>query len=396
MPCRFSPEAIPLDSTAVDNIFLLEYMPHASGLQLQAYLLGLLQCRYPAYRDTPLHELLGVSAEELLNAFAYWQQEGLLHICSAEPLEIEYLPTIQHMRAPSLIPGKYHSLVQAVQSLLAPRMFRSMELRRLYDWVEVFALEEDAVLELVSYCLHRKGPHVHIKYMDAVAKAWSEAGVRTAQDAKAHALAFEASAGGAKAILKRWRIHRAPTQDESDLYEKWTGEWGFHANAIQAACPALTSAEHPSFAYLDGVLGRLKKDGIVLEEDILLHFAANDEGAALAQQLYHRMGIARSASLKRRKEYKAYLDEGMPLDVMLYAAEHASQAERPLYAFQALLEQYKARHIVSVEAAAACAQAQKESPPAVSRKKNAFLDHPQQSYSEEELQHIFINLDEEV
>ncbi|NCB31944.1 MAG: hypothetical protein EOM66_11130, partial [Clostridia bacterium] len=221
MPCRFAREALPLESTPVDNLFILEYMPAASGTQLSVYLYGLMMCRYPAFSDMPIGDALGLSNEEVLQAFAYWQREGLLRILSADPLEVEYVSPSQRSSQPVIVPGKYHQLIQAAQQLFAPRALRAAELRRLYDWIEVYAFEESVVLELISHCLHHKGPRVSMSYMDAVARAWADAGVHTAEDAKAHAAAHEEMTGGAAMILKRWNKSRRPTQDELDLYEKW-------------------------------------------------------------------------------------------------------------------------------------------------------------------------------
>ena len=62
--CRFSPDAVRREYTPVDNYFIAEHLPHASGLQVQVYLYGLMQCRYPSMCDRPLHEALGVDCRE--------------------------------------------------------------------------------------------------------------------------------------------------------------------------------------------------------------------------------------------------------------------------------------------------------------------------------------------
>ncbi len=394
MPCRFAKEALPLEATPVDNLFLIEYMPAADGTQLRVYLYGLMLCRYPAFAELSLGAALGLSDEEVLAAFAYWQREGLVRILSADPLEVEYAAPSQRAAEPTLVPGKYHQLVQAIQQMFAPRALRAAELRRVYDWVEVFALEETAVLELVSHCLNAKGPRVGMAYMDTVARAWADAGVHTADDAKAQAAAYDEMTGGAAAVLKRWNKSRRPTKDELELYEKWTTGWGFTQEAVLAACPAVTGAERPSFKYLDGVLERLYREGTVSAQEIAQKLDTEDESATLAREMFTRMGMGRMARPLERAQLSSFLDAGLPMDVLLFAAEQSAGKERPLGYAKTLLKEFLESGAHTLAQAQQCVDSHAERPTRGKRAQEA-LDYPQKRYSEEDLKHIFVNLDGE-
>ncbi len=393
MPFRFAKEALPLEQTPVDNLFLLEYMPAADGTQLRVYLYGLMLCRYPAFSAVPMHEALGLSEQEVLDACAYWQREGLMRILSADPLEVEYTAPSERPREPILVPGKYGELVQAAQQLFAPRTLRAQELRYLYDWVEVYGLTEEAVLELVSHCLSQKGARVHVNYMDTVARAWASEGVRTLEDAKEYAAAYEEKASGAAAILKRWNKSRRPTRDEQELYEKWTKGWGFSPDAVLAACPALTKAERPSFQYLNGVLERLHREGTVTAEAITALFEAEDADAVLAREVFTALGMGRAARPLERAQIATYVLEGAPKDVLLLVADRAQGKERPYAYLRTLLKELQDNGALTMEQAQAYLAA-REDRPREKRKKDA-MDYPQKVYSDEEIAHIFVNLDEE-
>ena len=394
MPCRFSIEAQHLEATPVDNTFLLEYMPRASHIQLRVYLLGLMQCRYPGFADLSLDETLGCREEDVIDAFAYWQREGLVRVFSAEPLEIEYLSPIQRATQPMLVPGRHSTLVQAVQALFAPRTLKSSELRRLYDWVEVFQLEPDAIVELVTYCLNRKGTAVGIKYIDTVARNWANAGVRTAEDARTQAQSYEERTGGAAVILQQMGLAPKPSKDQLAIYEKWTNEWGFSLDAILAACPALLNAERPNFAYLDGVLNRLQQENVLDAVEITARFTLQAQQASTAQQVFTKMGLARTANLGQRKELQDYLDAGLSLEILLYLAEQAADRVNPLAQFRRLAKNCAEQGAVTFEqaqeVASRCTQAQsggKKTPDA--------MNYTQKQYSQTELQHVYISLDSE-
>lgn len=392
MICRFAREALPLEATPVDNLFILEYMPAADGNQLRVYLYGLMVCRYPAFDAASIPEALGLTDAEVLDAFAYWQREGLLRILSADPLEVEYAAPSLRPSEPVLVPGKYRALVQAAQQLFAPRTLRASELRLLYDWVEVFGLEEEAVLELISHCLARKGPNVHINYMDSVARAWAGEGVKTAEDARAYAEAYEEKTSGAAMVLKRWNKSRRPTRDELELYEKWTKGWGFTPEAVLAACPEVTKAERPSFKYLDGLLERLYREGRVTAEEVTALLEAEDAGAALSREVFEKMGAGRAARPLERAQIAGFVSGGMEKAALLLAAAHAQNRERPFTHFKALVKELMENGAQTAELAARYLENRAETPG--KRAKDA-ADYPQKQYSGGEIAHIFVNLDEE-
>ena len=125
----------------------------------------------------------------------------------------------------------------------------------------VFGLEEEAAILLIQHCLAERGPRASMRYMDEKARRWADAGVLSAEDARRRIQFEKELQSGAQAILRRWRKSRQATEDELALYQKWTKEWGLSDEEILGACAALTAAEKPTFAYLDGVLENARLAG---------------------------------------------------------------------------------------------------------------------------------------
>jgi DNA replication protein DnaD len=231
-------------------------------------------------------------------------------------------------------------------------------------------------------------------YMDAVARAWADAGVHTAEDAKAQAAAHEEMTGGAAMILKRWNKSRRPTKDELDLYEKWTKGWGFAPDAILAACPAVTRADRPSFKYLDSILERLYREGATEAATVARLLDTEDESADLARNVFSHMGMGRAARPLERAQLSGFLEAGLPMDVLLFAAEQSAGKERPYGYLKSLLKEFLEGGVSTPAAAQAHMEARQANSSASKRAKSA-MDYPQKHYSEEDLKHIFVNLDEE-
>ena len=81
------------DITPVENQFILEYLPGAKGEYVKVYLFGLLCCYHPR-KETDLNTIsreLGMSEEEILAAFRYWERRGIVRRIADNPPAWEYI-----------------------------------------------------------------------------------------------------------------------------------------------------------------------------------------------------------------------------------------------------------------------------------------------------------------
>ncbi len=133
---------------------------------------------------------------------------------------------------------------QMLQSLFGTRQLSPHDYLRIYDYTDTFGLDKKVVLALVEYCIMQKGRRVSLAYMDKVAQAWAEEeNITTEEKARERIAAGKAAAMGLTRVLKQLGLSgRMPTQDETALFEKWTGSWGFTLDAILTACAQTTAA----------------------------------------------------------------------------------------------------------------------------------------------------------
>ncbi len=393
MICRFSPDAVRREYTPVDNYFIAEYMPHASGLQLQVYLYGLMQCRFPSMCDRPLHEALGVSEQAAADAFCYWQEQGLVRIVSDQPLTVEYREIGTH-NAGEALPAKYAALVRQIHALTAPRQFGIPELKHVYDWIEVYNLEEGAVLELIAHCMELRGRRVSINYMTSVAQSWAERGIRTFEDAKRSIEAFDLKRHGASAVLRAWNRRRKPTEDEMALYEKWVRDWGFTDAAILAALPRLTVTGSPNFVYLDELLDSMRSKQLTDEKRIEADDCQGEADRAFAKLLFARAGKVEPATRTQRAQISMYLNDfSMSRELLLYAAECSRGANEPFGKMKRLLNDWHERGISTIPAAEERQKAAAAAPAAPARRGTPYAQH---AVKEGELDHLILDLNEEL
>ena len=106
--CSFSSALAMDNSTLLDNAFINEFMPTASGNAIKVYIYGLALCSSPYSRDNELDSManvLGLTIDEIIDAFTYWQEMGIIHIITTEPLSVQFLPVILRKRKNIVIQG---------------------------------------------------------------------------------------------------------------------------------------------------------------------------------------------------------------------------------------------------------------------------------------------------
>lgn len=392
MIIRFSLDAARRNFTPVDNRFILDHLPNANELCIRVYLFGLMLCSAGAEAETSLSDALGLTEPEITAAYTYWQRQGLVRIRSERPLVVEYLD-LEPTEAGGVVPGKYAKLVSALASLIAPRQFDFRELKHVYDWIEVYGLDEEAVLELVSHCLDQKSRRVSVNYIDAVARTWSEEGVRTRESARAYLARYELKKHGASEILRQWNKQRKPTKAEIALYDKWVSEWGFSPEAVLAALPKLTVSGTPNFVYLDELLDSLRKEGQLSKPEMERADAKIVEEQAFARLVFERAGKLEPATRTQRAQISMYLkDYGMPRELLLFGAEQCRGANEPFGMMKKLWNEWHDAGIFSIEGA----RKQLEARANVRKPKSQGRQYPQHDLTDDQLEHLLVDLDQDL
>ncbi len=393
MIVRFSPDTARREITPVDNLFICDYLPHASGRDVQIYLYGLMQCYHGASSDASIADALGLPTETVLAAFVYWQEQGLVRITSEKPLTVEYRLGELTQDA-EVVPAKYHGLIVSLASLTAPRQLGMRELKHVYDWIEIYGLDEGCVLELVSHCMDVKGRRVSVNYISAVAQTWSENGIRTRADAVRYVEDYALKKHGASAILREWNKTRKPTRAEMSLYDKWTEDWGFDHAAILAALPRVTAAGTPSFTILDEQLDALRQSHAVKADDIRADDDALESEKSFSRLLFQRAGKVEPATKTQRAQISLYLnDYGMPRELLLLAADRARGANEPFGLMKRMLNDWHAQGVDTVEKAQALPKPAATSGKSAAKRSHGYQEH---SFSEEELSSLLVDLDKDL
>jgi len=254
--------------TLVDNKFIIEYVPYAEDLQIRVYLYGLYQCANPA-ADSALDEItrvFNITEEDVKNIFSYWQEQGLVKIVSESPLEIRYLSLKRGNQPPKKFKAeKYSDFNLQLQALFPDRQILPNEYNEYYMFLEIYKMEQNALLMVVQYCIDFKGPSVRYPYILAVARDWANNGVKTVADVEAKLEEYDAQTELMRDVLRALNRKGGADLEEKQMLLKWTKSWGFSPDAVAAAAKRL---KNKTFKRLDAQLDEYFKKNIFTAQEM--------------------------------------------------------------------------------------------------------------------------------
>lgn len=256
--CKYSTEFIASSKTEVDNIFINDYLPFAQPIFTQVYIYGLYLCSSNSF-DNSLENMaktLNMSEEDVLGAFEYWQEQGLVNILKTSPLQITYIPLKNVLSANKLYKVDKYEVFnrQADEIFRGKRSISKTEYGEYYDFLERYHVEQEALLMIMQYCVDTKKNAVGYNYILTVAKNWANEGITTASAVEERLKNFEENSSDLALVLKTAGIKRGAYVEERNLLHKWLEDYGFNLDVIISVIKTYQKKNRFSFERIDGVL----------------------------------------------------------------------------------------------------------------------------------------------
>ena len=341
-----------LGTTALENLFITEYMPQAKGDHVKVYLSALYhaQQRDEGLTMEDFSQELGLTPDEIEAALRYWERRRLLTRVSDAPLQY----TLYHL-GERLLTGQdsqggdqdYIAFSEAVYAVFqGERKVRPSEIVTAWEWVTDLKLAQEVVLMLLNYCKDTRGRNFTFKAAAKLALQMREEHILTPEDAEAFLGHSRSVHEGARAVLRRFNMRRQPTEDELHLYRKWTTDWGFSPDAVLAACTETVKASNPSFGYLDGILNGLRRRGAAGgAQAVTSQIARESEALKGAREVLAALGTRISPTVVLTA-YEQLLKRASH-DMVVAAAREAAVRRGRFEDLPKLLEEWRQRGITT-------------------------------------------------
>lgn len=318
----------PADVTAVSNVFIDDYMPHAHGDYVKVYLY-LLRCLGDVRLNISVSSMADRfenTEKDIFRAIQYWEQKELLKTErnkngditgifllrpaawqngseSGKERNASLLKEPQDMRqpassaspeeaasSPTLIPRPVYTAEQIacmkedpqVTTLLSQieralqRLLKPNDVQLILYLYESLNFSPELILYLYKYCISMN--KTHLKYIERVAVNWNRDGIRTIEQAEMTTKQYKKEY---YTIARALGFNRSLADAECGYVEKWLHQWKFSLEVVLEACRrTVLQTQNPSFPYIDKILESWHKSGVHSTEDIKKADAAFNKSSA--------------------------------------------------------------------------------------------------------------------
>ena len=310
--------------TTVDNAFIRHFLPYAPEAAVKVYLYGLYLCADPMSSENTLQgvtEGLDLTADEVKQAFGYWQEQGIVRVVSTEPLAVQYLSPSRAFAPNKLLKkDRYQDFIAQLNELFCDKVLSSNEIYRYLDFIEETHIDPQALLMITKYCLDYKKLNNPTSYVLTVAREWVAEGCTTVDATEKHIVEVEEGGENLRAVFRALRKSSAPDIGDHNLYIKWTKGWGFSQDAILLAAKGV---KRGGMERLDATLDAYFREGVFSPAEIEDYTRRHQETVDLAYKVNKTLGLYYESVEQIVESYTApWLKLGYTPDAVILIAKY--------------------------------------------------------------------------
>ncbi len=324
--CSFSGEYNRNNNTVIDNKFLNDYLPEATGDAVKVYVYGLFVCN--GEDDVSIEkfaENLKLDEDAVKDCFKYWEEFGLVDVISSDPLLVKYLP-INAFKPKKFKPEKYTEFNKSLQVLIPERMITTSEFSAYFSVMEEYSVKPEAMLMIVKYCVDLKGSSVPFKYVLKVASDFAARGITTTQKIEKELSAYTLRTGDLADIANVVSPDKKPDVEDGNLYKKWTEEFGFTKEAVIFAAK---KSKAKSFIKLDKELLSLYSAKRFDNSEINSYYDDKSRITDLAYRINRELSVYKSVIEPVVENYVyPWINKGYDEDALIFIANYCFKKNR--------------------------------------------------------------------
>lgn len=301
--CNFSTDYVAKSYTLIDNVFFARYLPHTPPKLATIYLYGLYLCSMQGdfcgnSNLEAFAQSMGYTTDEIMEAFSYWEEQGLVRVINSEPVQIQYLPIrgISNSNR-RYAKDKYTDFNMQLQGLITGRMITPNEFEEYYSLIEGFSLPDgrkitpEGLLKVVQFCVNNKGASVNYRYIITVAQNWAREGFVTAEQIESRLNECSEASKIVVQILKALGSSKKTSLDEHEFYIKWRDNFDFTDQVILYVAKSMKKNGAGNFEKLDKRLQKYFELKLMSEQEIEEYEKNKDKIYSLARDINKTLGL---------------------------------------------------------------------------------------------------------
>lgn len=289
--CSLSPEFSGRSRTEVENAFFAKYMPTAAGNAVKVYLYGLYLCSQQApFAVERLAEELALSVSEVKEAFAFWEDYGIVSVLSQDPFTVQYLPCDYSYGKPKRIRAeKYTDFCKALQSIFPEKEISVSEYGNYMKFLEEQPIKPEALLMIAQYCKdYTQDKSLSAKYILSAAQNFVKRGITTEKQIEQEISFYMEGWTELKELFAALHLRRKADVTDSESLKRWKSQLDFEFPAIRYAASRL---KHGSMEALDALLKELYANKCFSKEEIDVYLTSKEQIRSITLAVGKQLGV---------------------------------------------------------------------------------------------------------
>ena len=279
------------DFTVIENKFLISYLPDAPETVAKVYLLGLALAGDESEANTlaSMAKRLNLTEDDVVAAYDYWEELGLVQVVNSSPAQIVYLPVRESASMLKKISvNKYAKFTKEMQKVITGRMITVSEYNNYFTFLENTAFEWEALVAVAKYCVEHKGADIGYPYILTVANSQLKKGATTAESVVDNLSAHGKFDDDLRLVFKALGTTKKIEYADREMMEKWTTSFGFATDVIVKTAKKIKSG---GMKKLDASLEEYFRAGAADEKEIDAYVEAKEKYFETAKTVCKNLGL---------------------------------------------------------------------------------------------------------
>lgn len=291
----YNKPTVDFGTTAIENIFIHDFMPMANGTHVKIYLTAYLYTQDPQLSKTvdnaQLARHLNLSIEDVVAAWQYWEDRGIIQridvseenpnqfnvvfLCLRQLYLDNNYQAISHTKPQTTkLSTKTDKLVSALDNPILNTMFLHIEemiLRQLtpnecneiLDWIYNYKLDPDMIERAFELACHDKKTR-RLNYVQGILRKWYDLGIRNEKALEVHLETQNQTFYLYKKIYKTIGYANKPvTAGDKEIMDKWVATFALSEPFLLYVLKEATKRTgNVNMNYLDAIITEVHSQGI--------------------------------------------------------------------------------------------------------------------------------------
>lgn len=307
MTFKLQTSEIDLGQTAIENLFITDFMPMATnGTYIKVYLLGyhyaILEGTHHISNES-IAKQLAVSIEDVVNAWLFWEEKGIVKCIENEALhskhqfdviflsirELYITNNFQPQQVAQLTksePKQSDRMLSAMSNPVLKQMFANVQYHvrrpltyqetvRILDWITHYKMDPDMIERAFQITYEeRQIKEFHFNYIEGIIIKWYDQRILSVASLEAYIETKDSRYSAYKKLYQAIGIgNRLVSAGDKEIIDKWLDEEALSLDVLlYAVKEASKRTNNPHFNYLDKIIQNIPKDQGVSLSDVATYF----------------------------------------------------------------------------------------------------------------------------